>query len=60
MVGERGVRVGGRKMGCIRFADYVVLLTESERTTNAMLEDLNAACEECGIRINAKKTDSAI
>lgn len=53
---NRGVRVGGRRIECIRFADDMVLLAENERTMINMLKDLNKTCEEFGMRINKKKT----
>lgn len=49
----KGVQVGCRN---IRFADDILLLSDSEWTMNAMLPGLNASCEECRIRIHTKKT----
>lgn len=53
---NRGVRVGGRRIESIRFADDMVLLAETERTMIEMLKDFNKTCEEFGMRINKKKT----
>lgn len=40
---------------CIHFSDDMILLAESEQPMNAMLGDLNTACEEYEKRINTKK-----
>ena len=57
---KRGVCLGGRRIECIRFADDMVLLAESEQTVNEMLEDLIGLCEEYGMKINGKKTMSMV
>lgn len=53
---NRGVRVGGRRIEGIRFADDIVLLAENKKTMIDMLKGLNKTCEEFGIRINKRKT----
>lgn len=58
--GKRGICIGGKRIECIRFADDMVLLAESERTANNMLKDLNEACVEYGMQINTAKTKSMV
>lgn len=54
--GRRRICFGGNIIECIIFADDVVLLAKSGRTTNEILEDLNDTSEEYGMRINTSKT----
>lgn len=58
--GKRGIRIGRKRIECIRFADDVVLVAESERTVNNMLKHLHDACVEYGMKINTAKTESMI
>jgi len=53
-----GVKVGGRTIKCIRFADDMALLAENENIMNRMLAELNESCEKYGMKINANKTKS--
>lgn len=53
MGGKRGVRVGGSKIECIRFDDDL-LLSKIKRAVNAVIAELNSACEEYGMSINRK------
>ena len=52
---ERGIRVDGRFLSNLRFADHIVLfssITEAE----TMLKELNEVGKKIGLRINRKKT----
>ncbi|KAK6726501.1 hypothetical protein RB195_004682 [Necator americanus] len=49
---ERGVRVDGRFLSNLRFADDIVLFSSSTNEAETMLNELN----EAGLRINRKKT----
>ncbi|KAJ4446534.1 hypothetical protein ANN_13230 [Periplaneta americana] len=55
-----GVKVGGRRIKSIRFADDMVLLTEEEMILNDMRLELNDSCEQYGMKINANKTKSMV
>ena len=58
--GEKGVNMGGRRVECIRFADDMVVLSESEDELRNMMQGLNETCKKYGMRINIKKTKSMI
>ncbi|KAK6764609.1 hypothetical protein RB195_024799 [Necator americanus] len=52
---ERGIRVDGRILSNLRFADDIVLLPSSINETETMHNELNEAGRKIGLRINRKK-----
>ncbi|KAJ4435974.1 hypothetical protein ANN_18597 [Periplaneta americana] len=55
-----GLKVGGRRIKCIRFADDMALLAEEEMILRDMLLELNDSCEQYGMKINANKTKTMV
>ena len=53
---ERGIRVDGRFLSNLRFADDIVLFSNSTNEAETMLNELNEAGKRIGLRINRKKT----
>ncbi|KAK6765464.1 hypothetical protein RB195_025399 [Necator americanus] len=53
---ERGIRVDGRFLSNLRFADDIVLFSSSTNEAETMLNELNKAGKRIGLRINRKKT----
>ncbi|KAK6745401.1 hypothetical protein RB195_011870 [Necator americanus] len=53
---ERGIRVDGRFLSNLRFADDIVLFSSSTNEAESMLNELNEAEKRIGLRINRKKT----
>ncbi|KAE9414768.1 hypothetical protein Angca_008488, partial [Angiostrongylus cantonensis] len=51
-----GVKVDGRRMHHLRFADDVVLITPDISQAERMLADFDKACGKIGLRLNLKKT----
>ena len=47
-----GVKIGGRRINCIRFADDMALLVEDEMMLKNMLMELNGRCEDYWMKIN--------
>lgn len=56
----RGVKVNGEQIHSIRFADDIVLMTESERDLNDMLLCLDTTLTKYKLKINAKKTKAMV
>ena len=54
-----GVKIGRRRIKCIRFADDMALLAEDERMLKNMLMELNDRCEDYEDKGNCyrKKTE---
>ena len=53
---EAGVRMGGRIINNLRYADDVTLLTEKEDELSVMASDIQAKSQKAGLKLNAKKT----
>uniref|UniRef100_A0A0K0D774 Reverse transcriptase domain-containing protein n=1 Tax=Angiostrongylus cantonensis TaxID=6313 RepID=A0A0K0D774_ANGCA len=51
-----GVRVDGRQIHHLRFADDIVLITPDISQAERMLADFDKACGKIGLRLNLKKT----
>ncbi|KAK6742729.1 hypothetical protein RB195_010163 [Necator americanus] len=51
-----GIRVDGRFLSNLHFADDIVLLLTSTNEAETMLNELNEAGKRIGLRINRKKT----
>ena len=52
-----GVRVGGRNINCIRYADDTVLIADSNEKLQELTSTLDDACKRKGLRINFGKTE---
>lgn len=50
------VRINGKQVQGIRFADDIVIVAENEHDLNIMLTNLSETLEEVQLKINAKKT----
>uniref|UniRef100_A0A0K0CXA5 Reverse transcriptase domain-containing protein n=1 Tax=Angiostrongylus cantonensis TaxID=6313 RepID=A0A0K0CXA5_ANGCA len=51
-----GVKIDGRQIHHLRFADDVVLITPDISQAECMLADFDKACGKIGLRLNLKKT----
>uniref|UniRef100_A0A0K0CVI5 Reverse transcriptase domain-containing protein n=1 Tax=Angiostrongylus cantonensis TaxID=6313 RepID=A0A0K0CVI5_ANGCA len=51
-----GVKIDGRQLHHLRFADDVVLITPGVSQSKRMLADFYKACGKIGLRLNLKKT----
>uniref|UniRef100_A0A0K0DA79 Reverse transcriptase domain-containing protein n=1 Tax=Angiostrongylus cantonensis TaxID=6313 RepID=A0A0K0DA79_ANGCA len=51
-----GVKIDGRQIHHLRFADYIVLTTPDISQAERMLADFDKACGKIGLRGNLKKT----
>ncbi|GFR64233.1 RNA-directed DNA polymerase from mobile element jockey-like [Elysia marginata] len=53
---KSGILINGVNINNIRYADDAVVLTESEKQLQAMLDRIVDKCKEYGMKINARKT----
>ncbi|VDM52149.1 unnamed protein product [Angiostrongylus costaricensis] len=51
-----GVKIDGRQLHHIRFADEIVLITPNINQAERMLEDFDKACGKIALRLNLTKT----
>ena len=57
---DKGVRIGGRVVNNLRYADDTVLLAETEQELQEILNDVNNNGKLYGMKMNAKKTKSML
>jgi hypothetical protein len=53
---EKGIRIGGRNINNLRYADDTTILAERKRDLAKILKKLKAESEKAGMRLNLKKT----
>ncbi|KAE9420123.1 hypothetical protein Angca_004897, partial [Angiostrongylus cantonensis] len=53
---NRGVKIDGRQLHYLRFADDIILITPNISQVERMLADSDKACGKIGLRLNLKKT----
>jgi exonuclease III len=52
----KGVKIGGRTVSCVRFADDMAVLAEDQEDLEISIKRLEEACKAYGMKVNAKKT----
>ena len=57
---EEGIRVGGKNINNIRYADDTVLMADSEEKLKALVQKVSEHSEAMGIKINRKKTKTMV
>ena len=53
-----GIRMGGRNVNNIRYADDTVLIADSEAKLQGLVNELETSCREKGLKINKTKTET--
>ncbi|KAE9413728.1 hypothetical protein Angca_007782, partial [Angiostrongylus cantonensis] len=53
---EKGIRIDGKFLSNLRFADDIVIFSKSTSEAEMMINELNEAGKKIGLRINRKKT----
>ena len=56
----QGVKVGGRELNNLRYADDTVLIADSEQKLQSLLTTASVKSEEKGLQLNAKKTECMV
>ena len=56
----KGININGQNITNIRYADDAIILADSEQQLQHMIDKLNATCEQYGMAMNAKKTNTMI
>src|SRR6218665_3169629 len=54
---EEGIKVGGRWIKALRFADDQAMVAKSQKGLQTMMDRLNRTSKEYGMKINIKKTE---
>ena len=52
-----GVKIGGRNLNNIRYADDMVVMAQTEEVLQTLMNKLQERCRKFGLRINIGKTE---
>ena len=53
---QAGIKIAGRNINKLRYADYTTLMTESEEELKSLLMKVKAEREKAGLKLNIQKT----
>ena len=53
---QAGIKIAGRNINNLRYADYTTLMAESEEELNSLLMKVKKESEEAGFKVNIQKT----
>ena len=59
-IDDEGIRIGGKNINKIRYADDVILIADSEDKLTTLLQKVSEHSEAMGIKINRKKTKTMV
>ena len=52
---QAGIKIGGRNINNLRYADDTTLMSESEKEHNSLLMRVKEESEKAGLKLNIKK-----
>ena len=53
---QAGIKIAGRNINNLRYADDTTLMTESEKELNSLLMKVKEESENAGLKLNIQKT----
>ena len=53
---QAGIKIAGRNINNLRYADYTTLMAESKEELKSLLMKVKADCEKAGLKLNIQKT----
>ena len=56
---QAGIKIAGRNINNLRYADDTTLLAESEEELKSLLMNVKEASEKAGLKLNIQKTKMA-
>ena len=54
---QAGIKIAGRNINNLRYADNITLMAESEEELKSLLMKLKVECEKVGLKFNIQKTN---
>ena len=54
---QAGIKIAGRNINNLRYADYTTLMAESEKELKSLLMKVKEEREKAGLKLNVKKTE---
>ena len=55
---QAGIKIAGRNISNLRYADYTTLMAESEEELKSLLMKMKKESEKVGLKLNIQKTKS--
>ena len=53
---QAGIKISGRNINNLRYADYTTLMAESEEELKSLLMKMKVESEKVGLKLNIQKT----
>ena len=53
---QAGIKIAGRNISNLRYADDIILMAESEEELKSLLMKVKEESEKCGLKLNIQKT----
>ena len=53
---QAGIKIAGRNISNLRYADYTTLMSESEEELKSLLMKVKVEIEKVGLKVNIQKT----
>ena len=53
---QTGIKIAGRNINNLRYADYITLMAESEKELKSLLMKVREESEKAGLKLNIQKT----
>ena len=53
---QAGIKIAGRNINNLRYADDITLMAESEEELKSLLMNMNEESEKAGLKLNIEKT----
>ena len=53
---QAGIKIAGRNINNVRYADDTTLMAESEKELKSLLMRVKEECEKAGLKLNIQKT----
>ena len=53
---QAGIKIAGRNINNLRYADYITLMAESEEDLKSLLMKVKEESEKVGLKLNIQKT----
>ena len=57
---QAGIKIAGRNINHLRYADDTILMAESEEELKSLLMKVKEESEKVGLKVNIQKTDHGI
>ena len=54
---QAGIKIAGRNINNLRYADDIILMAESEEELKSLLMKVKEECEKVGLKLNIQKTN---